>query len=644
MNTATKILLSLAGVLTVASAVCVHADSDVRRKARYYYSAGVQEAAQGNEASAYEYFRKAYDADPTFPEAASAYGTRRLYIGVDTLQTDTELNRSLSMMRQYVDAYPEDLYESLYYGFVAGQLEQLDEAVRVLDRAYSHHPESSNILLQLSDAYAKSGELKKAVEAMDRYESQEGLSAPVTTRKLSYLLAGNDTTGAIREVTRLVNSSPRDASYRILKGNVFDIIEMPDSALAYYKTAETFDPESGAAKLALAGYYQQKGDSVEYDNKMYEVLLVEDLDLDQKTDLVAQYLQTLLNDKHETKRGDYLFSVLRNQYPHEPRVLDLAARYSAAKGDFKDAEEQISYALDLDQTNATFWGQLMMYQSAGDNPASALETFERAQKHITPDDNLKFYYASVAQLVKQYDTAAGVYRQMICDIDPGLPIDSVISLSDVRPDIRLQDLDQLSRLFTTLGDVYNSADRPVESWRAYDNALVLDPSNAMAKNNYAYFLSLKGGDLDKALELSRQSISGVDADNPTYLDTFAWINYLKGNYDEAREVQMRALAAAKRDEYLSAELFDHLGDILEKTGNLPGALAAWKEAVKVQEENKDTEEESYARTLKKINDATPRVKALVEAGAKEVTIDDLLGNGDDEEPKAEEDKTEQTAE
>lgn len=618
----------LVGAVAAASAIGVWADTGRRAKSRYYYSAGVQEAAQGNEASAYEYFRRAYEADPTYPEAASAYGTRRLYVGVDTLQSDAELGRSLAMMRQYVDAYPDDLYESLYYGFVAGQLEQLDEAVRVLDRTYLHHPESSDVLLQLSDAYAKSGEFGKAVEAMGRYEAQEGMSAPVTTRKISYMLVDKDTVGAVREVTRLVASNPRDASYRILKGNVFDIIQMPDSALAYYKTAETFDPESGAAKLALAGYYQQHGDSVEYDNKMYEVLLVEDLDLDQKTDLTAQYLQSLINDKHETKRGDYLFSVLRNQYPHEPRVLDLAARYSAAKGDFKDAEEQISYALDLDPTNSAFWAQLMMYQSAGDNPASALATFERASKHITPDDNLKFYYASVAQLVKEYDIAADVYRCMIQDTDPSLPLDSAITIRDVRPDISLQDLDRLSRLFTTLGDVYNSADRQQQSWRAYENALELDPANAMAMNNYAYFLSLKGGDLDKALELSGKAISGADADNPTYLDTYAWINYLKGNFEEAEKVQMRALAAMKRDEYVSAEIYDHLGDILAQRGNLPGALAAWKEAARIQEENKEREEESYGKTQQKIKDATPKVRALVEAGAKEVTIDDLLG-GDD---------------
>lgn len=580
-----------------------------RAKARYYYSAGIVAQAQGNEDSAYEYFKKAYAADPGYAEAASAYGTRRLSIGLDTLQSDVELDRSLSMLRQYVDKYPEDVYESQYYGYVAGQLEQTDEAVRVLERAYGFHPETTGILMQLSEVYARAGDLRKAIESIDRYEKVEGLQPQVTTRKLSFLLADKDTVGAIREVSRLVATDPVSPAYRILKGNVFDIIEMPDSALVYYKEAEMLDPESGAAKLALAGYYQQKGDSVAYDNKMYEVLLTEDLDITQKADLVAQYLHTLMSDSHDTQRGDHLFSVLHNQYPHEPRVLDLAARYSAAKQDFGDAEEQISYAIDLDPTNAVYWGQLMTYQAAGGHPDRSLETYSRALGHIVPDENLRIYYASVAQMAKRYDIAAGVYREMIDSIQPGLNPDSVLTLRDVRPDISMAQLDMLSRLFTSLGDVSQSAGDSDSAYRAYENAITFDSSNAMARNNYAYFLSTGGGDLNKALELSMQSISGVDAENPTYLDTYAWINYLLGDYEKAEEVQRKAIEISRKGDYESAELYDHFGDILARNGRLDEAVDAWREAVRIQEEHKETDEASYAATIAKIRDAEREVRS-----------------------------------
>lgn len=604
MNKRTSKILFLTILVFLAAAAGVAAnESAQRRKARYYYAGGVQQQAIGNEAAAYEYFKKAYESDPTYTEGASAYGTRRLYIGLDTLQSDTELGRSLSLMRTYVDEYPDDLYESLYYGYVAGQLGSLDEAVRVLERTYSIHPETSNILLQLSEVYARANDLPKAIEAIDRYERQEGLSPQITTQKLSFLLAEKDTTAALSEVSRLLESNPADASYSILKGNVFDIISMPDSALVYYKRAEKLEPESGAPKLALASYYQQIGDSIAYDNKIYEVLLTEDLGVDQKTDLLAQYLQTLISDNRETARGDHLFSVLRNQYPHEPKVLDLAARYSAAKQNFADAQEQISYALDLDPANITYWGQLMTYQAAGDNPKEALATFERAKSHVVPDDQLKFYAASVAQMAEDYGYAADVYRNMICDIDAKLPVDSVISLSDVRTDISMENLDMLSRLFCSLGDVYNAAGKYEDSYRAYDNAITLDSSNAMAKNNYAYFLSENGGDLGKALALSSEAIQGADAENPTYLDTYAWILFLKGNVAEAEQYQRKAIEAMEKEKYGSSEIYDHFGDILARKGDMKEALEAWRKAAELQEKLKETDKPEHAATLEKIKNA-----------------------------------------
>lgn len=602
-----KILLTAVGALLASGLIAVGAETSARKKARYYYAAGIQEQAQNNEAAAYEYFKKAYQTDPTYSEGASAYGSRRLYIALDTLQSDTELDRSLDMMRDYIDRYPDDLYENLFYGYVAGQLGRLDESVRVLERTYECHPESSNILLQLSDAYARSNDLKKAIDAVDRYERQAGLSSPVTTRKISYMLAENDTVGAIREVTRLVASSPADPGVRILKGNVFDVVEMPDSAFVYYKQAEELDPESGAAKLALAGYYQARGDSAAYDNKMYEVLLTEDLDLDQKADLVAEYLQALIHDNLDRKRGDYLFSVLEEQYPHEPRVLDLSARYLAAKQNFKEAEEQISYALDLNPTNVTYWGQLMTYQAAGESPADALDTYERAKQHIVPDQQLKMYYASVAQLAKKYDKAEGMYREMIADIQPDLKVDSLLTLRDVRHDITAQDLDLLSALLTSLGDVYNLAGEKQKSYRMYENAIVMDESNSMAKNNYAYFLGINGGDLDKALDLSGQVMQGFDAENPTYIDTFAWLSFLKGDIDAAETWQLKAVEAAEKNEYKSFELYDHLGDILARKEKWNDAVAAWRKAVEIQKEENETDDPSYAATLKKIKDAEPKM-------------------------------------
>lgn len=579
------------------------ANDSARKKARYYYSAAIQEQALNRNDRAFEFFKKAYQADPTYSEAAYAYGTRRLFINIDTLQSNTELERSLSMIRQYVDQYPADLYESLYYGYIAGQLGNAQDAADVLERAIKYHPESTSALLQLSDIYARDNQLGKAVEALDNYEQLTGIDPQISTTKVQYMLAEQDTIGAISEMTRLIDSNPSQSPYYILKGNLFDIIQQPDSAYRYYLKAEELEPESGLPKLSLANYYESIGDSIAYDNKIYEAMLAEDLVLEQKVDFIASYLQTQISEGKNHSRGDHLFSVLQKQYPYEPRVLDLAARYSAAKHDLQTAEEQISYAIDQDPANATYWGQLISYQAAGDNPERAIESYNNALAHITPDDNLKFYYASVAQMLKQFDIAANVYREMILEIEPQLNCDSTVTLSMLRPTIRLNELNKLSDLFTMLGDVYHSSEMKDKSYLAYDNALTLNPDNALTLNNYAYFLSLDGLHLDRALNYSKKALSGDNANNYTYLDTYAWINFLLGNYDKAIESQQKAIDNMKQAGESSPEIFYHLGDILYKTGNNAGAIEAWQNAIKAFKDNEETDDPHYLEVVDKINKA-----------------------------------------
>lgn len=598
-------------ILIVVAAVSigyVNAETAARKKARYYYSAGSVQQALGNESAAYEYYKKAYETDPTYVEGASAYGSRRLYIGLDTLQSTTELNRSLEMMKGYTDMYPEDQYENLFYGYVAGQLDHDDEGIRVLERTYALHPQSSNILFALSDAYAHKQDWANAIDAIDRYEKQAGGSSQITTRKLSFMLVQGDTVRAINEMRRLTDMNPKDASYYILRANLYDVVNMPDSALKYYLRAEALEPESGGPKLALAGHYSSQGDSVSYDKKMYEVLLTDDVDFNQKADLVAEYLHSLLQDNQDHKRGDYLFSVLEEQYPHEPRVLDLSARYNAAKGNFKEAREQIAYAIDRDPTNISYWGQLMTYQAADGDADEALNTFERAKGNVIPDEQLKNYYISVAQMAEKYDKAASMIREMMSEIQPGIQPDSVITLGMLRHDISAAELDKLSILMTTLGDVYYMATDTTRAFKVYENALVLDDSNNMAKNNYAYFLSTGGGDLDKALELSKSSISGFDALNPTYLDTYAWINFKKGNLEEALEYQEKALEQIEDSPYPSAEIYEHYGDIKAALDDWNTAVEYWRKAQEIREKAKEADSDDYKLTETKIKDGVPKMK------------------------------------
>ena len=61
-----------------------------------------------------------------------------------------------------------------------------------------------------------------------------------------------------------------------------------------------------------------------------------------------------------------------------------------------------------------------------------------------------------------------------------------------------------------------------ECYKAYERSLAYRPDNPLVLNNYAYFLSLEERDLERALSMSSRVVALTD-NNPTYLDTHAWV-------------------------------------------------------------------------------------------------------------------------
>ena len=111
----------------------------------------------------------------------------------------------------------------------------------------------------------------------------------------------------------------------------------------------------------------------------------------------------------------------------------------------------------------------------------------------------------------------------------------------------------------------------------------------MVLNNYAYFLSLRDKDLNKALAMARKATS-LEPNNATYVDTLAWVLHRLGENNEAKSVMSQALSlSAQRD----ASLLAHYGDILWSLGETFMADTYWKKAVS-QGYDKDAMEEHIA--------------------------------------------------
>ena len=484
-----------------------------------------------------------------------------------------ELTAALAQMRKHVEAHPEDKYEARLYAHAAFLVNQYQEGLRVLNIQHQLHPQDDNLLSTMADAYEKTSDYKKALAIYDTLQQWQGQSVELSSAKLKAYQALNDTTGAIHEMRALLASAPTNADYNLAMGKMLFMFGYRDSAMVYYDKAQQYEPDNGLTYLTKAEYYLALGDTLNYDRQTYQALVSTDLDVESKLQILVNYTKTLLSAKDTTHRTDHLFDVLIEQHPLEPQIRVLYSEYLMFIDNNEGAAEQIDYALNLDPTNEELWTRLMAYHLYAGNYEKAIEVGDKAIR-LNPDNvELYSYLGSSCYSVKQYDKAIEVYDKALAILDS-------------------TQVDDRSNLLSGKADVKFAMGDTIAAFALYDQSLDLNPDNPGTLNNYAYFLALSNRDLDKAERMSAKTIV-EDAANPTYLDTYAWVFYMRKEYTMA---QLYIEMAIKNEEQPTSELFEHYGYILLANGDKQKALEQWRKAIELKPDN-----EQLVKQIEKIS-------------------------------------------
>lgn len=187
----------------------------------------------------------------------------------------------------------------------------------------------------------------------------------------------------------------------------------------------------------------------------------------------------------------------------------------------------------------------------------ALEILEETIANFSDDYRFPFFMGIASQSLEKNEKAISSYKKSI--------------------ELNKEFLDN----WVQLGILYDQIGNKDSSDFFYENAIKIDPLNPLVNNNYAYSLSLRGKELAKAKELSETALS-MEPNSAAYLDTYAWINYLIGNYSIALEFIEKAIKTGNA----SSEVYEHYGDILSKLNREKEALEAYNNALKFEPERK----------------------------------------------------------
>ncbi|MDD3943757.1 MAG: tetratricopeptide repeat protein [Bacteroidales bacterium] len=429
----------------------------------------------------------------------------------------------------------------------SGQAEALYESL------WQDYPQKTELLYDRISLFMTNGRSDRALALLDTLEKRDGVSESSVMFRFN-LLMEQDKEAAIQMLTEHARNNPSPRVLSIM-GDVRAGEGEIDQAMAYYQSALEGDPTFMPAVFGLAETYRLKRQFDKYFEYMNLFLAYPDVDAAMKTDYLKQILEARSFVGTFHPQVDTLFINAREAHP-----VDSTLSYMYAG--FLIQTEKPGRALEVVRENLEHYpGDFQAwYQTLGviyylkDWPLLS-EYGERALEVFPDNTDFASLYGLALWQNGQLEDAIARFERIL----------TLLNKTDTRNRIQTMSL---------LGDLYHEKGDREHSFAMYEEVLRLDRNHLPVLNNYAYYLSLEGEQLEKALSMSRITID-EEPNNATYLDTYGWILHLLGRSSEARNIFRQALAYGGKE---SAEILNHYGDVLNTLNEPLMAIVYWQQA------------------------------------------------------------------
>ena len=437
------------------------------------------------------------------------------------------------------------------------------EASASYEELVKQYPDKTELNYYLADALTQEGEIGQAIDAYNALESTMGMNESLSLQKFKLYQTLKQPDKAFEEIEKLADKYPMNARYRLLMGDLHLENNEADKALACYQKAHEIDPDDPRYIVSMANYYDQTGNKEAAEQEIRDALVNEKLDVETKVGILSRYIQRLQQTQQDFDKANSLFQTLLDQHPEDTELKLMYGSLLMAQKKEDEAKFQFQLVTEMDPSNEAAWQQLLNMALKREDIPEVIRICTKC-KEVFPESPEYYFYLGIGYYMQEK------YQESLDTYYAGLKI-----IPEENGVVK-------SNFYGQIGDLYYQMKKMDEAYKAYDEALKYNENNAPVLNNYSYFLTLDKKDLKKAERMAAQCIK-LEPDNATYLDTYAWVFFVQGNYTLAKIYIENALS---KDTTNSAELVDHYGDILYMSGEKDKALEQWKKA---KEMGKDTD-------------------------------------------------------
>ena len=360
---------------------------------------------------------------------------------------------------------------------------------------------------------------------------------------------------AISEQEKLIEAFPKQLDYYGQLAQLYSVNGFDEEAFGVYQKMLEVSPEDPRPHLDLASYYRGKKEFEKSLNHLKIAMASPELDIDKKMPVLLSLFEATDLDTSLDKEAYQILEDVISSDPKEPKAYSIYGDFLNRDGRGKEAIAAYRKATRLEGGNKyLIWEQILllevqyeMYDSLMLDGAEAVELF--------PNQPLPYFFAGVANAFNEN------YNEAISFLEDG--VNYVIGNPQLKEQFYIQ-----------LADANHRLSNNEESDSYFEQALLINSRNPTTLNNYAYYLSVRGEKLDKALSMTEKS-NRLSPANPTFMDTWAWVLYRKGDYKEALTKMEQLLQLTPSQ---NGEVLEHYGDILFKNNMVEKAIEQWKKA------------------------------------------------------------------
>ena len=504
---------------------------------------------------ALKYFEKCIKIDETndipFYEAALINARNGSYdLATEQIKIAVALD---SKNRWYALSYAEILFSNRDFINSAIQYKKL----------ITLEPGNEELYFMLADTYIYANDFRKAIGVYDDLEEHKGVDKMLCMQKHKLYREINDMKGAIEELESLLNSFPEDVEAMEILSELYLLNDDKESAFTLFKKIAIIAPNNGRVHLTLADYYRENGDNESSFEELKLAFKSTRLSIDTKVKILVSYYQLLAINKEIKEQAYVLSELMISAHPDDIKARAVYADILYTDNKFQEAKEQYLLVLEKDKNKSQVWSQVLFIQAEQSDFEGMLVTSDEALEYF-PIDPLFYYFNGVSnKWFKKNENA--------------------IKSLEIGVEFIVDNKNLLLEFYSSLADVYHLTKQHKLSDSYYEKALEIDSNNVLILNNYAYYLSVRKKNLEKAKEMSFLC-NDLEKDNGTYQDTYAWILYQLNDYESAKEWMLKSLQNGGDK---SAVVVEHYGDILFQLGELNNAINQWKIAKKLGEGSKN---------------------------------------------------------